>query len=81
MFTVYVLYNLEDDKYYIGQTNDLGRRLAEHNSKEKGFTARVKGDWVVVYQRGMESRREAMRHEKYLKSYKNKVSLGKYIAG
>ena len=32
MFYVYVLISLKDKKFYIGFTNDLKRRLKEHNS-------------------------------------------------
>ncbi|HDP66927.1 MAG TPA: GIY-YIG nuclease family protein, partial [Candidatus Marinimicrobia bacterium] len=29
---VYILYSPSKDRYYVGQTNDLNRRLVEHNS-------------------------------------------------
>jgi len=32
MFYVYVLLSLKDGKFYIGYTEDLKRRLKEHNS-------------------------------------------------
>ncbi len=32
MYYVYVLYSSTCDKRYIGQTDDLGRRLNEHNT-------------------------------------------------
>lgn len=32
MFYVYVLKSLKDEKLYIGSTNDLKRRLSEHNN-------------------------------------------------
>jgi len=32
MYYVYVLLSLKDKKFYIGFTNDLKRRLKEHNS-------------------------------------------------
>jgi putative endonuclease len=31
MFYVYVLKSTKDERLYIGQTNDLRRRLSEHN--------------------------------------------------
>lgn len=32
MVYVYLLKSLADDKYYIGQTDDIGERLKRHNS-------------------------------------------------
>lgn len=32
MYYVYILKSLKDEKLYIGSTNDLKRRLSEHNS-------------------------------------------------
>jgi len=32
MYYIYVLKSLKDDKLYIGSTNDLKRRLSEHNN-------------------------------------------------
>ena len=32
MFYVYILKSLKDEKLYIGSTNDLKRRLSEHNN-------------------------------------------------
>ena len=32
MFCVYVLKNLKDDNLYFGSTNDLRRRLSDHNA-------------------------------------------------
>jgi len=34
MFYVYVLKSLKDNNLYFGSTNDLRRRLSEHNSKK-----------------------------------------------
>ena len=35
MFIVYILYSNSIDKYYVGYTNDLERRLLEHNRKKR----------------------------------------------
>jgi len=32
MYYVYILKSLKDEKLYIGSTNDLKRRLSEHNN-------------------------------------------------
>ncbi len=38
MFYLYVLKSLKDSQLYIGSTNDLRRRLAEHNAGESRST-------------------------------------------
>lgn len=40
MFYLYILKSQKDDKLYIGSTNDLRRRLAEHNN---GLSQSTKG--------------------------------------
>jgi putative endonuclease len=63
----YVLQSKTDkDKIYIGYSNDLRRRLKEHNSKDnRGYT---KGhQWSLVYNEGYLSEKEAHFREKRLK--------------
>ena len=71
---VYVLVNPEG-KTYVGQTNDLERRVAQHNDPHcKGtlHTKRHKGPWKLIHQECLESRAEAMRRERELKSGKGR---------
>ncbi|MCP4551496.1 MAG: GIY-YIG nuclease family protein, partial [Bacteroidetes bacterium] len=35
MFHIYIIYSKSADKYYIGHTNDVDRRITEHNSDPK----------------------------------------------
>lgn len=66
MYIVYVLRSHRGLRY-IGHTSNLDRRLEEHNS---GMckTTKVDTGWTVVYQETHESRGEAMKREKWLKS-------------
>jgi putative endonuclease len=49
MYTTYILYSSQKDKYYVGFTGDeINERLRKHNSNHKGFTGRS-GDWKIVY--------------------------------
>lgn len=53
MHTVYILENQNDKSWYIGQTDNLKRRIQEHNSKQGGRTARIKnGQWRLIYASG-----------------------------
>ncbi|MBK9097546.1 MAG: GIY-YIG nuclease family protein [bacterium] len=70
MYYVYILYSEHFDRYYIGHTNDLKRRLVEHN---KGLTSSTKAyrPWKIVYTEKFSSRVEAYDREKEIKSYKS----------
>lgn len=69
MFTVYAIFNDVAKKYYIGQTENLERRLKEHNEhKYPGYTARFRGEWVLIYSESAAIRSEALIREKQLKS-------------
>ncbi|MFH1325911.1 MAG: GIY-YIG nuclease family protein [Candidatus Falkowbacteria bacterium] len=66
-FYVYILYNAEHDKFYIGQTYNLDKRLFEHNNKLSTYTAKYSGEWKIVYNEQYTTRAEAMNREKFLK--------------
>ncbi|MBX2916756.1 MAG: GIY-YIG nuclease family protein [Cyclobacteriaceae bacterium] len=36
--TVYILYSIKVDRYYVGQTEDLAVRLNQHNNKELPYS-------------------------------------------
>lgn len=67
MYYIYVLISIIYNNRYIGSTDDLGRRLREHN---KGNCKYTKGrmPWKLVYSEEFETRAEAMKREKFLKS-------------
>ena len=69
MYFVYVLKSEKDNKFYSGITNNLERRLVEHN-KRKSSTSSTKnrGPFVVIYFEKVENRKIAREREKYLKS-------------
>jgi len=73
MFTVYVIKSQSTGKIYAGQTADLTKRLARHNKElhynPKGYTAKNKGPWKLVYQETHKTRTEALKKERYLKSH------------
>jgi putative endonuclease len=56
---------------YVGQTEDLCRRIKEHNDPENQrtlHTKRRRGPWVIVYWDSHDSRGEAMKRERFLKT-------------
>lgn len=67
VYIVYILRSQKDGKRYIGITNNLERRLQEHNSgKTKSTKTRIPVD--VIYIETYDSLREARLREKYLKT-------------
>ena len=67
MIYVYVLRSLISDRQYIGLTNDVDRRLREHNGGKMKYTKAYR-PWEVVYQESCLDYSSARRREKYLKS-------------
>lgn len=67
MFYVYVLRSRIDERLYKGLTQNLERRVHQHNEGKvkstKGFVP-----WDLMYFEIFESRDEARSREKYLKS-------------
>ena len=80
MFTVYVLKSNVDGRLYVGFTDDLERRIKEHNS---GKTKSTKGykPWQIAYTETVSDRLEARKREKYLKSGIGKEFLKRKING
>jgi len=74
MYYLYILNNPVNDRYYIGSTNNLTRRLQQHISG-KTRTTRVLKTYSLVYTEKFKTEFEARQREKKLKSYKSK----KYI--
>lgn len=72
MFYVYILESKKDKSYYIGQTDDLERRLEFHNQGLSKYTSR-KLPWYIVYFEEYETRTEAIKRERFLKKQRNRV--------
>lgn len=74
MFSVYVLESTKDGSYYLGSTENIERRLWEHNHGIRKYTASKK-PWVLIYSEEYTTRGEAVKRERYLKGLKNKTYL------
>ncbi|MCB9245576.1 MAG: GIY-YIG nuclease family protein [Flavobacteriales bacterium] len=72
MFKVYVLHSPVFDKIYIGYTSDLNARLLAHNQlAKKGWTIKFR-PWVLIHSEDFNTKSEALRREKALKSAKGR---------
>ena len=81
MFYVYVIWNKKHDKIYIGQTKDLRQRLYLHNTKtfKRSYTSRFSGMWELVYKEEFQTRKEAIKREKQLKSFRGRQYIKNVI--
>jgi putative endonuclease len=66
-YFVYVIKSSEG-YHYTGMTEDLERRLAEHNNKTKSFWTKRGTNWKVIYSEEFVSKQEAMKRERWMKS-------------
>ena len=67
MYVVYVLQSETYKRMYVGMTNDLERRIKEHNNGKTKSTRYYK-PWKVLFIESFSTRLEAREREKYLKS-------------
>ena len=67
MFYVYAIKSLVRKYIYVGMTNDIERRIAEHNNGENRSTKAYK-PFLLIHKEVFETRIEARKKEKYLKS-------------
>ena len=72
-FWVYILEN-PSGRFYIGQTDDLARRVTEHNDPNREaskYTKKHAGPWRLVWSEEHNSRSSAMQREKQIKAMKS----------
>ena len=67
MYYLYILQSKTRNLLYKGISNNVQRRLSEHNSN-KNIGTRGKGPWELVYVEECSSLLDARKREKYFKS-------------
>jgi putative endonuclease len=78
MFYTYVLKSKKDKKLYIGQTSNLLRRIIDHNLGLVKST-KYRKPLIKVYHETFNTRSEAIKREKYLKTGRGREFLQKVI--
>jgi putative endonuclease len=79
MYTVYAIYSEQFNKIYIGQTENIERRMFEHNNGLLSIYSKRYKPWKVVYTEEYPTRAEAMKRERQLKSQKGREFIWKII--
>jgi len=75
MYKVYLLKSGKDGHYYIGQTNNIERRLIEHNSG-KSRSTRNRRPFILIGYESYSTRNES-RYREY--QIKNSIDKQKFI--
>jgi putative endonuclease len=78
MYYVYILQSELNGSYYKGQTNNLARRLAEHNNGEEVATSRYR-PWKLVWFATKNSLSEAIILERKLKNITSRDRMEAFI--
>ncbi|MBS1723666.1 MAG: GIY-YIG nuclease family protein [Armatimonadetes bacterium] len=78
MWMVYILRSTKTGRHYIGFTNDINRRLAEHNGGLNRST-KGRGPWEVVHTEGHGSKEAAVRRELQIKSWKSAPAICRLV--
>lgn len=72
--TVYLLLSLKDKRTYVGSTNDLKRRLLEHN-QGKNKSTKSRRPFKLIYKEELATLLEARKREKFLKTRNGRKEL------
>ena len=74
----YILYSTKLNKYYVGSTIDVERRLEEHNRGKEKFT-KTGTPWNLMYKEQFEELKQARERERYIKKMKSRLFIEKLI--
>ncbi len=73
-YYTYVLLSKADNNFYIGFTNDLDRRVKQHQSGQNiSMSKRLPVE--LIYFEGHRSKEDALRRESYFKTTKGKITI------
>ena len=71
MFTVYIIFSLTLNRYYIGYTNNIEKRMIDHIAGISSFTSKAI-DWELKFTEDHPTRELAMKREKEIKNKKSR---------
>ena len=74
MYHVYII-QCKECRFYIGSTENIEKRLEQHNSKQfRGWTNRY-NEWKLVYSESFNTRTEALKRERQVKKMKGGLAF------
>ena len=75
----YILYSEKLNKYYVGSTTDIQRRLEEHNRGKEKFTS-TGVPWKLVYKEIFQELKQARQRELHIKKMKSRKYIESLIS-
>ena len=75
---LYILFSEKLNKFYVGSTTELERRLLEHNRGKEKFT-KTGIPWELVYSEPFEALIGARRREREIKMKKSRLFIEQLI--
>ncbi|MEX0940746.1 MAG: GIY-YIG nuclease family protein [Candidatus Babeliales bacterium] len=79
MYYVYIIQSISHaDQIYIGHTQDLKKRLSNHNNGTTTHTEKYK-PWQLVMYLAFSNKEKAIEFEKYLKSHSGRAFRDKRL--
>ena len=78
-YYIYILKSLQTGQYYIGQTQNLEKRIVKHNSGYVNSTSKA-SPWQLIYSEQFETRSDSVKREKEIKGWKSRARIEKLVA-
>ena len=78
MYYTYIIYSQRLDRYYAGSTNNLSRRLEDHNRGKDKYT-RKGSPWELTYFETFSARKDAYNRECEIKRQKSRSYIEQLI--
>jgi putative endonuclease len=69
-YHVYVLRSASNGRFYVGHTENLAKRIFEHNNN-RTLSIRNRGPWELFYSEEFRTRGAAMKREREIKKMKS----------
>lgn len=80
MWYVYILRSIEfPEQEYVGATEDLKRRIPEHNAGKSSHTAKFR-PWKLIWYCAFPDKHRALAFEAYLKSHSGRAFTKKRLS-
>jgi len=76
---LYIIYSNSKDRYYVGHSDNLLRRIPEHNAA-RCIASKFGVPWTLVFSKSFNSRAEAMKEEYRIKRMKSRKYIERLIA-
>ena len=78
MFFVYIIESVSSKRYYVGQTENLEKRLNSHNLG-RNLSTKPYTPWKLKWWKEFSTRSEAVMMERRLKSIRKRIGLERYV--